>query len=275
MAEFHPLFPPSDDDDDTETEPPDIYEILVQRKEQGKYCSAPRTFQPDELTSLASLFNEYGGGEYQIIGRDSRHIIRRRAIYMLPGLSKPLFDDGGARAPEPKAPTAPNPMAAMMGAGEGGGMMGLVMMMMQSMMSQQAEASRQSMQMMMAFMQTMASGTTADKQAAQEAMNRQAERDARASENQMKMMLELTQARQAGNSSGSEEAFFKGVEFMRHFSTQQIEQMKLAATGKKDSDFDLEGLLGTALEALQGFKAFQDMSGVGIPGIQAATEVVQ
>lgn len=273
MAEFHPLFPPSDDDDDTETEPPDIYEILVQRKEQGKYCSAPRTFQPDELTSLAALFNEYGGGEYQLVGRDSRHIIRRRQIYILPGAPKPLFDDGATSKPETKAATPINPMAAMMGGGEGG-TMGLIMMMMQQMFQQSAESSRQSMQMMMAFMQTMASGTTADKQAAQEAMNRQAERDARSSENQMKMMLELTQARQAGNSSGSEEAFFKGVEFMRHFSTQQIEQMKAAATGKKDSDFDLEGLLGTALEALQGFKAFQDLSGPGIPGMPSATEAV-
>ncbi len=271
----HPLFPLSDDEDDPEAVPPDVQEIHVQRKENGRLFTAPRVFFPGELTSLSQLFAEYGGGEYHLVARNAKKQLQARRMFTLQGPSKPMFDDGlipGQPKEAPKPTQSMNPMAAMMGGSEGG-IMPLIMMMMQNMMTQQQEASRQSMQMFMSFMQTMASGTQADKQAAQEAMNRQAERDAKNAENQMLMMVKLTEARQAGNSSGGEEAFFKGVEFMRHFSTQQIEQMKLAASGKggKD-DFDLEGLLGTALEALQGFQAFKGMAmGEGVP---APSEVV-
>jgi hypothetical protein len=261
MAEFHPLFPPSDEDD-SEEEAPDIQEILVQRKENGKYVTAPRTFLAGELQSLGQLHAEFGGGEYQLIGRDSAKRIRRRAVNILPGPLKPMFDEGPNEPAKPVASSSP--MMAMMGGGEGG-IMGLVMMMMQQMMQSQQAASQQQSQMMMAFIQTMATGNSAQIQAAQESMNRQAERDARDKESQMAMLVKLTEARGAGNSSGGEDSFFKGVEFMRHFSTQQLEMMKQQAAGKGGSDFDLEGIIGTVLEALQGFNAFKEMSS-GVPG---------
>ena len=256
---WHPLFPPSEDDEDPDIEPPDIQLIHVQRKENGKYVTAPRVFLAGELLSAAALHAEFGGGEYQLIGKDSRHILRRKVLIQLPGPPKPMFDEG---TPAPQAKPAANPMAAMMsGGGEGGGIMGIVMMMMQQMMQAQSTAAANQSQMMMAFIQSMASGNQAQITAAQENMNRQAERDARDKESQMAMLIKLTEARGSGNSSGTEESFFKGVEFMRHFSTQQIENMKNQA--KSGGDVDLEGIIGTVLEALQGFNAFKEMSVAG------------
>jgi len=269
MAEFHPLFPPGDEDDE-ESDPPDIQEVAIQRKEQGKYVTAPRTFLIGELADANQLYTEFGGGEYQLIGRDSRHVIRRRTLLTLPGPPKPMFDVPDSPPPAPKPQTV-NPMAAMMG-GEGGGIMGLIMMMMQQMMQSSAAAQAQQTQMFMAMMSNSTQQSAAEKQAQQEAYNRQRDQDRQHSEMMMAMMTKLSEARQAGNSSGGEEAFFKGVEFMRHFSTQQIEAMK--ATAKGGGDFDLEGLLGTALEALQGFNAFREMSNGGVP-VGAASEVVQ
>jgi hypothetical protein len=269
MTEFHPLFPPQEDDDE-DADAPDIQEILIQRKEDGKWVSGPRVFMPGELTGLPQLFAEFGGGEYQLIARNSIHRIVRRNIVMLPGPKKPMFDTPEPVAPKPVA----NPMMAMMGGGGGeGGIMGLVMMMMQQMMQSQQQAAANQSQMMMAFIQTMATGNQAQIQAAQESMNRQSERDARDKESQMAMLIKLTEARQSGNSTGGEESFFKGVEFMRHFATQQVEVMKASAKGKED--FDWESLLESGLQALQTFNAFKDMGAGGLPGAPVPTEVVQ
>lgn len=269
-SEWHPLFPPKEEDDDPDASPPEIQEIHVQRKENGRLYTAPRVFFPNELTSLPALYAEFGGGEYILLARNSRKQITGRSMFSIPGHSKPMFDDGPQAQPKPAQTQPANPMMSMMGP-DGGGIMGLVMMMMQQMMQSQQAASQQQSQMMMAFIQTMASGNQAQIQAAQEAMNRQAERDARDKESQMAMLVKLTEARQSGNSTGGEDSFFKGVEFMRHFSTQQLEMMKQQAAGK-GSDFDLEGIIGTVLEALQGFNAFKEMSGVG--GLPGATPPV-
>lgn len=268
MTEYHPLFAVEGDEEEPDAEAPDIQEIWVQRKENGKYVTAPRSFQPSELMSLAQIFGEFGGGEYQLVARDSKKRIVRRVLHSLPGASKPMYDEGPA-PPSKAPPQAIDPMTAMMG-GAQGGVMGLVMMMMQQMMQAQSQAAANQSQMMMAFIQSMASGNQAQIAAAQEAMNRQAERDARDKESQMAMLVKLTEAR--GNSTGSEETFFKGVEFMRQFSTQQIEMAKAtaAAGSKGGGDFDLESILESVGQALQGFSALKEMSGQG--GVQVAAE---
>jgi len=273
--QWHPLFPPSDDEaEDPDAVPPDIQEIHVQRKENGRLFTAPRTFLFNELTSIPALYAEFGGGEYHLLARNPRKQIVKRTVVTIPGPSKPMFDDGLPVQPKQATPVAPNPMAMFANMGTEGGIMPLIMMMMQNMMTQQQEASRQSMQMFMGFMQTMASGSQADKQAAQEAMQRQAERDQRAAENQMKMMLELTSARQAGNSTGGEESFFKGVEFMRHFATQQVEMMKAQAKGGDGGGLDLESIVDTVVQGLQGFNAFREMANGAVPAVPGASEVV-
>lgn len=270
-SEWHPLFTPKDEELDEDATPPNIQEIIVQRKENGKLLTAPRTFLPSELPSLAALYAEYGGGEYYLLARNHQKRLVGRAIHAMGGPSKPLFDEGPVAAPKPVAQPA-NPMMAMMGGGEGG-TMGIVMMMMQQMMQAQTQAAANQSQMMMAFIQSMASGNQSQIAAAQENMNRQAERDARDKESQMAMLIKLTEARQSGNSTGGEESFFKGVEFMRHFATEKVENAMKLAQGSGKGDFDLEGLLGTVMEAFQGFKAFQDMSGSG--GVQVGPDATQ
>ncbi len=261
MTEFHPLFPPSDDDDSDE-EAPDIQEIIVQRKENAKWVTAPRTFLSGELVGLAQLHSEFGGGEYQLLGRDSLKRIRRRVFYTLPGAYKPMFDEGPS--PEPSKPAqAINPMMAMMGGGDGG-IMGLVMMMMQQMMQSQQAASQQQSQMMMAFITTMSTGNQAQIQAAQEAMNRQADRDARDKESQMTMLIKLTEA---GKGGGGSNDFFKGVEFMKQFSTSQIEAtLAKVKGGGDDGGLNLESILETLGQAFQAFSAYKEISG-GMAGV--------
>lgn len=272
----HPLFPLNDDEDDPEAVPPDVQEIHVQRKENGRLFTAPRVFFPNELTSLAQLFAEYGGGEYHLVARNAKKQLQARRTFTLQGPSKPMFDDGliPGQTAKPQASQTPiNPMMAMMGGSEGG-MMPLFMMMIQQMMQSQQAASQQSTQMMMAFIQSLTQGTAADKQAAQEAMNRQAERDALAHRANLELVTKLAEAKNSGDSTGGEASFFKGVEFMRHFATQQVEMLKASSATKSDGGFDLESLAGSLIEAFQGFKAFQGMAMGANPEIPAPTEVV-
>jgi hypothetical protein len=272
MTEYHPLFPPNDDEEDEEA--PDIQAILIQRKENGKYVTAPGSFMPGDMNSLARLYGEFGGGDYQLLGRAGNGRIIRRVVHTLPGPPKPMYDEGPAPKPQP---VAANPMSALMGAGTDGGIMGIIMMMMQNMMQQANQASERQTQMMLAMMTTAGNSSAAQIAAMQENMRAQAERDQRDKQAQIELMLKLSEAKGSGNSTGGEDSFFKGVEFMRHFSTQQLEMMKQQAAGKSGGDFDLEGIIGTVLEALQGFNAFKEFSGAGgLPGAAgaAAPEVV-
>ena len=258
----HPLFPLADDIEDEDAPPPDVQEILVQRKENGRMVTAPRTFLPNELMNLQELHAEYGGGEYILIARDHKKVIRGKRIYILPGPPKPLFDEG-VPVGKPVAATPANPMAALMGGmGGEGSIMGLIMMMVQQMMQSQAANQNQQMQMFMAMMQNSATTSAADKQAQQEAYNRQRDQDRQHSESMMMMIKELSTARQSG---GSDESFFKGVEFMRAFAKGEVEAIKAAAKG---GESDLEGLLGSLGEAISGGLQLYQMSqqAGGAPG---------
>lgn len=257
----HPLFPLPEDEEDTDSPPPDVQEIIVQRKENGRMVTAPRTFLPNELTSLLELHAEYGGGEYILVGRDHKKVIRGRRSYILPGVSKPLFDDGVPVGGAKPTQAVTNPMSALMGGGQGeGGIMALIMMMMQQMMQQASAAQAQQTQMFMAMMNNSATTSAADKQAQQEAYNRQRDQDRQHSESMMLMVKELSTARSSG--SGGDEAFFKGVEFMRAFAKNEVEALKAASKG---GDNDLESLLGSLGEAISGGLQLYQMSKEGVP----------
>lgn len=244
----HPLFLPAEDEDE-DAIPPDVQEIAVLRKENGRMVTAPRTFYPNELTSVAQLHAEYGGGEYHLVSRNHKKQITARRLYTLPGPSKPLFDDGiipGAATKPAQSPA--NPMAAVLGAsaqGEGG-IMALIMMMMQQMMQSNAAAQAQQTQMFIAMMQNNASATQADKQAQQEAYNRQRDQDRQHQETMMSMVKELASAKASG---GDDSSFFKGVEFMRSFTQNQIETAKASLKG---GETDGEALLNTLGEVITG-----------------------
>lgn len=267
----HSLFPPSEDDDPNDYVPIDVQEIVVQRKEAGKYITAPRAFMADELKDVNSLYAEYGGGEYQLIARDSKKIIRARRLYILPGPSKPMFDEGPSiqsHTPKPQAVPS-NPMMALMGgAGQGeGGIMALLMMMMQQMMQASQQQSQQQTQMFIAMMQNNSTTSAADKAAQQEAYNRQRDADRHHEAQMMAMMKELASARTS--SGGSEETFFKGVEFMRQFAKTEIDNIKnMAKGGENDWGSLLESLGETISGGLQLYQMAKESG--GIPGVVPA-----
>lgn len=256
--EPHPLFPPADDEDDSM--PPLVSEIHVRRVEGGKLMTSPRVWRQEELMSLGQLAEEYGGGEYELIARHNHRISARRK-YNIPGPQKPMYDTSKevrteSREPRPQTVAAvpSDPMQALMG-GQGG-ILGLIMMMMQQMMAAQAQASAQQSQMMIAMMNQGSERSKESLQMMLTTFQAQSESQQRDKQAQLELMKELAAARSSGG--GSDDAFFKGVEFMRHFSTQQMEGMK-AAMKEASGEFDWEGLIETGLQALQGFSAFKGM----------------
>lgn len=131
----HPLFPGADGKDG-----PDVHQINVTRQDApGKATWYPETIPSENLASLADLFSAFGGGEYELIGRDAKHIVAR-VRYSVAGPSKRLVPEA-----EPPPPQATPPAAAPGFGGVDGG----VMMMMLKMMHEQ---SLQSMQMMTTLM---------------------------------------------------------------------------------------------------------------------------
>lgn len=270
---YHPLFAPNveDEDYDPDAAPPDIQEIYVQRKENGKYLTAPRSFRPDELVSLETLYSEFGGGEYLLVGRNSRKQIVRKVIHLLPGPSKPMFDEGPPIPAKPAPAAASNPMGALMGGSPEGGIMGIIMMMMQNMMQQANQASERQTQMMLAMMQASAQGNQAQMAAMQENMRAQADRDSRDKQNQIELITRLTEA--SKNGGGGSTDFFKGVEFMKAFTTGQVETAIAKIKGGENDGLSVESILETLAQGFQAFQAYQEMSKGGAPLPSPGVEV--
>ena len=247
----HPLFPPDDDDDDSPAAL--ISEICVQRVELGKKVTCPRMFRGEELMSLTDLAALYGGGEYELIGRHNNRITSRRR-YTIPGANKPMYEGSVQEAEKPVTQSQViNPMQAMIGTGDGG-IMGLIMMMMQQMMQAQAQAAQNQTQMFLAMMTNTQQQSSEEKAQARAELQANIERERQSAERTMAMMREMMQSRPG--SSGEE--FSKGIEFMRSFAMQQIQSAKEAAGTGGESE--LERLLGTGLELVQGYMAFKQQT---------------
>lgn len=269
--QVHPLFTVDEDSDDDEIKT--VTAIHVARKENGKLMFAPRMRTAGELTSLEQIAQEFGGGEYVLIGYNNGRISARKTI-CLPGRSKPMFDEGVEQTPTPAqvAPVAaPDPMQAMMG-GQGGGFMPFLMFMMQ----QQDKAADRQMQLMIAMMQGGRESSAEEKANARAEMQANLERERIASEKQMLMMREMMQLAQAGKGGGSGEDFTRGVEFMRSFATQQIETLRANAKGEGDSEWG--SILETLGQVMQGVGMLKSVgSGLpeGVPGVSEVAEAAQ
>lgn len=79
---------------------PEVHYISVLRWDGGAKVTAPRLFPAEELPDQAALFALYGGGKYELLGRDasSTRIVAKRALN-LSGPSKPLHPQEQAAAP--------------------------------------------------------------------------------------------------------------------------------------------------------------------------------
>lgn len=260
----HPLFLPEDEDD----EPVLVSEIQICRMENGQQVFYPRVFPATELQSLEQVAAELGGGSYILIARNEGRITTRRK-YVLPGKPKPMYDESRQEtASHQTAPVPVDPMAAMMG-GSQGGLMGLIMMMMQQMMQQQAAAAASQTQMFIAMMQGNQQSSSEEKAQARAELQANIERERISSERTMGLMREMMQSK----GGGSGEEFYKGVEFMRTFATQQVEMARAAAQG--DGNDGLTGILETLGQAFQAAQAVGMFKGGGLPEGTPATEIPQ
>jgi hypothetical protein len=108
------LFAVEDGDDDDAPVVPDVRFINVTRWDGGAKVTAPRLFRAEELADQGALFALYGGGRYELLGRDvtNSRIIAKRALN-LPGPSKPMHDDQPSAAPQAGAPDVADLLKAM------------------------------------------------------------------------------------------------------------------------------------------------------------------
>jgi hypothetical protein len=81
--------------------------LVVRRFEDGRWVRAPRTFQASELSDRHAVGHLYGGGKYEVIGRD-RLRIRARSTFTLEGPSLPLGESLGAATKPRRARDARN-----------------------------------------------------------------------------------------------------------------------------------------------------------------------
>lgn len=235
----HELFPCNDGEP-----PPVVTQIQVTRMENNNRVFSPYMFMAEELPNLATLCSRYGGGHYELLARHNNRITSR-AKYYIPGPSLPMFD---AVTPPVEEKAAPAMLVAqpMQGNSDTAMMMQMFMTMMQTMAQSQS-------QMMLAMMNGSGDRSKEYVQSMQALHDRHAAESSNATQNMLMMVKEMA----ASKSSGGEDSnnFFKGVEFMRNFTQSQIEMAKASAAGSGEDGLD--GLLGTLMQAVQGFSAFQ------------------
>lgn len=226
MSEAHPLFPTEHEDD----EPAEVGWIHVTRLEAGGAKWAPRLFGADELDSLETLNELYGGGPYELVARshDKKRLTARKR-YTLPGRQLPL--DGS----QPEAASPP---------------MGHV---------SQAVAPPQSDQVMIAVLQLMAQQqqsntqlmiamlTRGDQSSQQHVQSMQQLHD-RFAQSQSELFRTMLEAqRSSGGGGGDRETFMQGIEFAQELAAGAAE-----ARGNDDGGGDIKDII-------EGLGAFAQM----------------
>lgn len=141
----HPLFPSEGDEPAKRV---DFIQVI--RHEDGRSKQIPRMFRADELKSLEDIYNLWGGGTYELWGRqasihnpESHGKVNVNRRYEIAGLSKPLTVDGANAIPaSAPAPLAYNP-AASSAATPDTSVMAMFMQMQMQMMNAAQENARQ------------------------------------------------------------------------------------------------------------------------------------
>jgi hypothetical protein len=83
----------------------DVRSLCVRRFESGRWLRAPQSFEPGDFPDREAVRVRFGGGRYEVIGRDGRQIVARTR-FVLDGPPRPLRDE-------------PLPDAALAGTTEG------------------------------------------------------------------------------------------------------------------------------------------------------------
>jgi hypothetical protein len=144
----HPLFPAEEGE-----EPHRIEFIQVVRYEHGRALLVPTTFRSGELTSLDQIYQTYGGGLYELIGRrcsvhdpTAMGRISAKVRCEIAGPSRPLVIDPNAPPEAPKPP----PIVQQLSPPPSAGMSDQVLI---AIMNSQAQAQQANAQMMMQMFQ--------------------------------------------------------------------------------------------------------------------------
>jgi hypothetical protein len=188
----HELFPSEDD-----KPAPDVRKIMVERVEpDGKKVWPFGFVNADELPNLAALYERCGGGRYELVARDAKTIVARRA-YNLPGPSKPL--DGSPPAVPPTVAPSTTMQASPFGGVTLAGIVGALAPLVLGYLDMSAKRDAAQTQLFMAMLNAKGHDSAAHIQAMQAMYSAQTEQMAR-----------LFATMKPG--AGAEDALVKGVE---------------------------------------------------------------
>lgn len=242
----HPLFPL----DDSEAEVPAVVATIhVRRFEGGDWQTVPAAFAPDQLTSWQQVWQEWGGGKYELVARDSHGRITARVTSVLPGEQLPLVPKREA----PPGPHAPAPLPAASGGLSGNG--DVMALLIQVLVGQQ----QQSQQMMLAFLER-------TDRAAQAQSQSMAQMYSTTSQLMGGMFSKMAEGKEAGR---PEEVFMRGIE------TANALRAGAGAPQDGGGGNDLASIAETIKVVAQGIQASQ-AAVQGAPAmLDAAAQAVQ
>lgn len=75
--------------------------LVVRRHEKGAWVRSPKNFTPDELPNREAVRQRFGGGKYEVIGRDTQRLVAR-TTFVLDGPTLPFEEDKKRKALAPR-----------------------------------------------------------------------------------------------------------------------------------------------------------------------------
>lgn len=204
----HALFPvPEGEEADFEVSWIQITRFGVQGPE-----TAPRLFSAEELNGTEDIYQQFGGGTYELTARaggpSGRQFITKKHKFSLAGASKPLE---GAPPPPPSSFVAPQaaPVAAAPAGGSDGQVLLAVLNMMQTSSQFQMQMMLKSTELTMQMMTAMMTNTKGDQTAMVDAISRMSSAD----KANMAQFFQAMAATKGGGGGGEIATFMKGVDF--------------------------------------------------------------
>lgn len=229
---WHPLFPQREDEDE-DSSPPEIVTIHIRRYERGQMQTAPVSYAPQDLQGLTDVYEQYGGGTYEFIARDSQCRISRRHRETIAGPSRPLVppETAGAGVELTKLAAASGPAEAAAGTTAGLlaaiGVLGpLVLEWLKAQQLAAVEGAKRHNELMLALLNKGSESSQTHVQSMQGLYS-----------SVLEAMAKMTQG---GGGGATSEAFMKGVEFAADI------QAGAAEAGEEDE-------LSSVAQAIAGF----------------------
>lgn len=90
--------------------------LVIRRLDDGRWGRVPQMFQIDDMPTREAVRDRFGGGQYEVIGRDKNRIVTRTR-FILDGPSRPL-DDGQKATRLRRSPSDSRRFSTLAGARE-------------------------------------------------------------------------------------------------------------------------------------------------------------